>query len=206
MTSDLTIPAGRYTLLPVPHGHVATVVTYLEMQAPPAGHAASSLPGLALDRMAPADLDRYRRLYRAVGEDWVWFSRLRLDDAALAAIIGDPGVEVYAAMRDGAEIGLLELDRRDPADVELAFFGLVAGAVGRGIGRWLMEHAIALAWRAETKRFWVHTCTHDHPSALGFYRAAGFRPYAVALEALPDPRLDGTLRRDAAAHIPLIEP
>jgi GNAT superfamily N-acetyltransferase len=205
VTEPPVIPAGRYTLLPVPAGHIATVVTYLEMHAPPAGRAAPPAAGLTLDRMAAGDLDRYRRLIRAVGEDWLWFSRLRLDDAALAAIVGDPGVEVYAAVRGGAEIGILELDRRDPADVELAFFGLVAGAVGRGIGRWLIGRAIDLAWRPETRRFWVHTCTLDHPSALGFYRAAGFRPYAVALEAEPDPRLDGTLRRDAASHIPVIE-
>jgi hypothetical protein len=51
----------------------------------------------------------------------------------------------------------------------------------------------------------VHTCSFDAPGALGFYRGIGFRPLANALEFFPDPRLDGTLPREAAAHVPLIE-
>ena len=44
----------------------------------------------------------------------------------------------------------------------------------------------------------------DHPSALGFYRAQGFVPFARAVETFPDPRLTGHLPRDAAPHVPLL--
>jgi hypothetical protein len=53
---------------------------------------------------------------------------------------------------------------------------------------------------------WVHTCTLDHPGALGFYRRNGFAPFARAIETFADPRLLGILPRDAAPHAPLIDP
>jgi hypothetical protein len=49
---------------------------------------------------------------------------------------------------------------------------------------------------------WVHTCTLDHPAALGFYIKSGFTPFHRAIETFADPRLDGTLPVDAAPHVP----
>jgi len=150
--------------------------------------------------------DAYRTLFRRVGEPWLWFSRLVTADAALAAIIGDPAVEIFAVVdRAGIEVGLLELDFRVAGECEIAFFGLVPELAGKGHGRWLMGHALALGWRAGIERMWVHTCTLDHPAALGFYRSAGFTPFARAVETFADPRIAGVLPRDAAPHIPLIE-
>jgi hypothetical protein len=51
---------------------------------------------------------------------------------------------------------------------------------------------------------WVHTCTLDHPAALGFYRRNGFTPFARAIESFADPRLLGVLPADCAPQIPLI--
>jgi len=67
-----------------------------------------------------------------------------------------------------------------------------------------MAQALALGWRKDVSRLWVHTCTLDHPSALGFYRAQGFVPFARAVETFADPRLAGILPPDAAPQIPLI--
>ena len=71
--------------------------------------------------------------------------------------------------------GLLELDRREPPDIELAYFGVTPELTGQGAGRWLMHQAMTLAWRHRPRRFWVHTCTLDHPGALPFYIRSGFR-------------------------------
>lgn len=201
-------------LTPVPPGRIATVVTYLEMRAPPAP-AAEPTPAparggdLALWKVEKPEIAWYRDLYRRVGADWLWFSRLRMAEADLAAILHDPRVEVYALGGGGGGTdGLLELDRRgEPGDVELAFLGVAADQIGTGAGRFLMERAIELAWAPGTgaRRFWVHTCTLDHPSALGFYMKAGFVPYARAVEIADDPRLDGTLPRTAAPQVPIIE-
>ena len=67
-----------------------------------------------------------------------------------------------------------------------------------------MEAALEQAWTAGVGRVWLHTCTFDHPAAVRFYRARGFRPYKFAIEVSDDPRLTGHLPRDAAPHVPLI--
>jgi hypothetical protein len=51
----------------------------------------------------------------------------------------------------------------------------------------------------------VHTCTLDHPNALGFYLRSGFTPYARSVEIADDPRLHGVLPRSAAPHVPVME-
>jgi GNAT superfamily N-acetyltransferase len=100
---------------------------------------------------------------------------------------------------------LLELDFRAENECELVFFGLVREAIGRGVGRFMMDRAIALAWRRPIRRFWVHTCHFDHPAALAFYQRSGFQPYAFMVEIMDDPRLTGVLPRSAAPHVPSIE-
>jgi GNAT superfamily N-acetyltransferase len=161
---------------------------------------------LALHRVERPDLDAYRALFRRVGADWMWFSRLVMPDERLRQILTDPKVEIYTLYDGPAEIGLLELDFREEGQCELAFFGVVHEAIGQGAGRFLMDQAIEKAWARPIRRLWVHTCSFDHPSALGFYRRSGFRPYAYAVEVHDDPRLSGHLPRTAAPHIPLIEP
>lgn len=205
MSSLPDLPLG-YS--PVPPGHLASVVTYLEMLAPVPATSFKSAPRIALTlhRLGGADLDRYRALFRAVGTPWLWFSRLRMDDDTLRAILADDRVEAWAVCDRGRDVGLLELDFRTPGECELAFFGFVAEFVGTGAGRWLMHEAIARAWAQPIARFHVHTCTLDHPQAVAFYMRSGFQPCRRAVEVAPDPRLDGTLPRDTGAHAPLIEP
>jgi GNAT superfamily N-acetyltransferase len=195
------LPDG-YT--PLPDGKLAAVVTYLEMRTPPA--PATVAGEFTLRRAVEPDPDWYRRLFRAVGEDWLWFSRLRMTDAELSAILGDPRLDLYVLEHGAREVGLLELDRRTPPDIELSFFGVTPDMVGKGAGRWLIAQAIERAWAHHPRRFWLHTCTLDHPRALSFYVKAGFTAYSRAVEVSDDPRLTGDLPRDAAPQIPLIEP
>src|SRR4051812_46868461 len=77
----------------LPPGTVATIVTYLEMRQRPATPPASPPGGFALQPLR--DLERYRELFRRVGEPWLWFSRAILPDETLAAILSDPEVEPY---------------------------------------------------------------------------------------------------------------
>ena len=183
---------------------VATVVTTLVMTGRPRPRA---LPDAALrlvrwERPSP---DRYRTLFRRVGARWLWFSRLVMDDAALTAIVHDPAVEVYAAVdRAGIEVGMLELDFRHGAACEIGYFALVPELAGRGLGRWLMAQALGLAWRGGIERVWLHTCTLDHPHALGFYRAQGFVATKRTVETFTDPRVLGVLPADAAPQVPLL--
>ena len=59
-----------------------------------------------------------------IGTDWLWFSRLVMPDAEVDAAIIDPAGRGLRAGRDGRDEGLLELDRREPPDIELAYFRL----------------------------------------------------------------------------------
>ena len=201
---SLSGPALTVPLTPIPSGHIATIVTSLEMLDRPPLRPMPVSP-LRLVRWAAPDLAKYRALFRRVGEPWLWFSRLVMPDEEVRAIICDAKVEVFA-VEDiaGIEVGMLELDFREADTCELAYFGLVPELAGQGHGRWLMAQALALAWRKGVRRVWVHTCTLDHPSALGFYRAQGFVPYAQAVETFPDPRRTGHLTEGAAPHIPLL--
>lgn len=200
----ISLDLDGYTDLP--DGKVASVVTYLEMRERPQSGEGNERPDLTLHRVDVADTQWYRALFRRIGTNWLWFGRLKMLDDELTAILDDPAVEIFSLIRQGREVGLLELDFRDPANVELAYFGLVPEAIGGGIGHWLLDQAIELAWsRPETQRFWVHTCTLDAPTALNFYRRSGFQPYKRAVEVADDPRLAGHLTRDAAPQVPLIE-
>jgi GNAT superfamily N-acetyltransferase len=150
------------------------------------------------------DLRRYRALYRAVGEPWLWFSRARLSDSRLRSILEDVRVEPLAFQANGRDLGLIELDFRIAGQCELSFLGLLPEAIGQGFGRILIQEAIRRAFAKPIERLWLHTCTLDHPAALPFYIAAGLRPYRRAIEIAQDPRLTGELPRDAAPHLPVI--
>jgi GNAT superfamily N-acetyltransferase len=188
----------------VPAGKIAAVVTHLEMTELPALPSDPS-DAWTLRRVETPALDWYRELYRRVGEEWLWLSRTQMADAELAAIIQAPLIEIYALVHDDRDEGLLELDFRDAGQCEIAFFGVTAKLIGSGAGHWLMNRALERSWSRPIARLWVHTCTFDHPSALGFYRRAGFRPFRQQVEIANDPRLDGNVPREAARHVPIIE-
>jgi GNAT superfamily N-acetyltransferase len=191
-----------YTDLPA--GKIASVVTYLEMRQPPEITAESGSYGWVLTPHPVPDVGWYRRLFRTIGQDWLWFSRLQMTDEELRGIIHDSRIAVFALEFEGRETGILELDRREMPDIELAFIGLTHDLVGRGAGRFLMDRALQIAWSHHPDRVLVHTCTLDHPRALDFYRKAGFVPYKRAIEVADDPRIDGTLPRSAAPSIPIL--
>jgi len=188
-------------LVDVPRGHVAAVVTYLEMTDRPAATPIPDTP-LALERWGTVDPGRYRDLFRQVGAKWLWFSRLAMDDATLAANLA----EVHAVV-DGAgrEAGLLELDFRTKGECLIRFLGLVPRLAGQGHGRWLFARTLVLAWRPGIDVVRVHTCTLDHPAALPAYLRAGFKARRRAFETFPDPRLSSLLPRDCAPQVPLID-
>ena len=123
-----------------PH-KIAALVTFLVHDLGASGREVSLPAGFALERFGAEDLQPYRDLYRRVGADWLWFSRLRMPDDELREILGSPEVHALALVGPEGAIGLLELDFREVEAPELAFFGLVPAAVGGGFGRGLMGEA-----------------------------------------------------------------
>ncbi len=128
--------------------------------------------------------DLYRECYRTVGESYHWRDRWDWTDEELRAHLAQPEITLHVARRGrgrgrgGALVGWYEL-RRVPEDrsVEIAYFGLVPGAIGRGLGKHLLSCAVRDAWALQPARVWLHTCTLDHPAALPNYKKRGFVPY-----------------------------
>jgi GNAT superfamily N-acetyltransferase len=154
-----------------------TIITWLEMTVPPAKrHQLPLGVNAAILHAEKPQLSFYRFLQFQVGYPWNWETRLRLDDQTLAAAIHADTAEIYVLYLDGAPAGFYEVNRADPAVSDLAFFGLMPHAAGRGIGRWFLSRAIEACWASEPERVTVNTCTLDHPAALSLYQKLGFQP------------------------------
>jgi GNAT superfamily N-acetyltransferase len=153
---------------------VDVAVYYLEMLAPSHRFVPAPREGLTVLHVSSPTVPYYRSLYNAVGRDFYWLSRRKMSDEALAALLGDPRDELHVLHVEGSPGGFAELDRRQPQEIELVQFGLMPAFIGQGLGKWFLQWTIDKAWNYEPQRFWLHTCTLDHPAALPNYLKAGF--------------------------------
>ena len=94
----------------------------------------------------------------------------------LAAVVHDKATTVDVLYLDGAPGGFFELHRDDDNTMDLAYFGLLPEAQGRGLGKWFLKQAIDTVWTAGASRLTVNTCTLDHKGALPLYQKLGFHP------------------------------
>jgi GNAT superfamily N-acetyltransferase len=158
---------------------VEVLTTHLQMWGNHGQELAPAPDGVKVVHAKPPGVRFYRYLYDGVGAAWHWYDRRRWSDEQLAATVDDPKVEVHVAWKHGVPAGYVELDRREAKHCEIAYFGLFPEAIGGGLGTWLLRWAIREAWRDESlERLWVHTCSLDHPSALGVYQKCGFHAFA----------------------------
>jgi GNAT superfamily N-acetyltransferase len=193
----------------VPGGHLAAIVTALEMHAAPSGPLPETPAGYDLHQVPKPDPTWYRTLFRRIGEHWLWVSRLVMHKSELEAALSAPSTEVFAVVPTGRPIneaiGLAELSFARAGQCEIVYFGLERAHTGKGLGRWLMASMLQRAWREPgVERVWLHTCTLDDPAALAFYRRQGFVAYARQVEILRDPRVAGLFAPDVADHTPMI--
>ncbi len=156
---------------------VDVMVYYLEMFDHPQRTVPAPRDGLAVLHAQAASVPYYRFLYNVVGKDYHWLSRRDLSGPELASIIQDPRNELHVLHVDGSPAGFAELDRRQGDDIELVQFGLMSESIGQGLGRWFLQWTIDKAWSYQPRRFWLHTCTLDHPAALSLYKKAGFTQF-----------------------------
>lgn len=156
---------------------VDVTVYYLEMLAPVCRLIPAPRDGLSVLHVPSPTVPYYRSLYNAVGQKFYWLSRRKMSDDALAMLLGDPQVELHVLQVNGVPAGFAELDRRRPQEIELVQFGLLPEFIGQGLGKWFLQWTIDQAWSYEPKRFWLHTCTLDHPAALPNYLNSGFVQY-----------------------------
>lgn len=156
---------------------VDVTIYYLQMFSHVRRDIAAPRTGLSVIHARKPTVPYYRFLYNAVGKDYHWLYRGSLADADLAALIHNPLDEVHVLHVDGTPAGFAELDRRNNDDIELVQFGLMPEFIGQGLGKYFLQWTIDKAWSYQPKRFWLHTCTLDHPVALPNYQKAGFVLY-----------------------------
>lgn len=151
------------------------VRTYLEMTdravlAPAPAPSAE----VTLERSDDCPPALWRRLYADVGREYHWVERLRWSDDDIAHYLGDPRLELWILRERGEPAGYFELRGHDDGAVEIAYFGLLPHAIGRGLGKFMLTRAIERAWDRGATRVWLHTSSLDHSSALSNYLARGF--------------------------------
>ncbi len=166
-------------VLKKPGQRVRYTVTHLEMTerpATPIPHVPTGSP-LALIAAENPPVGYFLYLYSAVGADYEWTDWLDATRQQQEAFINDPKVELFTLMVDGWPGGFFVLDTRQPGTCDLAIFGLVPQAIGRGLSAWFLGCAIHMGWeRPGVTRMTVSTNTLDHPRALALHQRMGFVP------------------------------
>lgn len=166
---------------------VPVVTTSLELLAPP-GPPRPTPDGARLERVRDPTPELGRFLYASVGGGWHWHERLSWSWTRWHDWLRRDDLQLWLASLDGQPAGYFEIERQEQGrQVELVYFGLLPAFIGRGLGGWLLDQALAQAWAWGPERVWVHTCSLDHPGALDTYRSRGFRVFEVeeSVEDLP---------------------
>ncbi|HJW38932.1 MAG TPA: GNAT family N-acetyltransferase [Candidatus Udaeobacter sp.] len=164
------------------------VTTYLDMRSPAQLRPKKvTSDKWRVTRLKPSDSGwRFNReMYFRVGEQWHWIDKRSWTDEQWKEYAAGPELRTFAAYYDGTLAGYYELRSNAEGGVEIAYFGLLPGFIGRGLGSALLTSAIEEAWSPESirgiapQRVWVHTCNRDHPQALANYQARGMVVYKV---------------------------
>lgn len=147
-------------------------VTFLEMHEPKAFPAPLANTHFEL-LPKPISVNEYRKYYYGVGEKYYWLDRMVMPDEELLEKINAPNVDIFIFKVNNQIAGYIEFAREEKY-VEILYFGLLPGFIGKGMGKYFLQWVIAKAWSYQPKWMQLNTCTLDHPNALSAYKKAGF--------------------------------
>jgi ribosomal protein S18 acetylase RimI-like enzyme len=121
-------------------------------------------------------IDICKFFYKEVGRDFFWRDRLKWRDQDWLDYINNDFFKLYILKYNNKFAGYYEL-LYDPknSSMEIPYFGIFKEFYGKGIGGYLLTHAILSSFEQKINKVWVHTCTLDHPNALKNYLARGMR-------------------------------
>jgi GNAT superfamily N-acetyltransferase len=160
------------------------ITTYLEMTDPADLNPAPAVPGLALRRL-DTDSPLVRSVQARVGENHGWGAAARTEEQWEEHLAARPQRQYWLITFEDAPAGVAYLQPGTGGNVEITAFGLLPAYLGKGLGGYALTLALRQAWATEpldaptARRVWLHTCTEDHPHALGNYQKRGMRPYRV---------------------------
>jgi GNAT superfamily N-acetyltransferase len=154
--------------------------TYLEMRDPESLNAAvCDDPRVGLEQIADCPASLFRYLYTEVGRNYHWIDRLGWTDEEIVTHVNRPEVSLWLLTQDDGPAGYFELCGCEDGSIEIAYFGLLPGFIGRGLGKYLLSRAVTQAWASGANRIWLHTCTLDDPAAMPNYLKRGFTPFKM---------------------------
>lgn len=122
----------------------------------------------------PCDVERFRELYKRIGEKWHWTDRNAWSDERLAKELANPDLYTWELLVGEELAGFFQLEKQAGPVVEIVYFGLTPEFIGKGFGGAMLTKAVDEAWGLGTENVWLHTCTLDSPMAMGNYEARGF--------------------------------
>ena len=179
-------------------------VTYMARETPPEETPPPApVSGITFNHKADISVDAYRNLHRMVGENWLWWERLALDDAALGILIFHPDTDIYTLRVDGELAGFVEIDCSKAKAPAIRYFGLMPDFIGKRLGGFMMESLLHRVSQPPVRQVTLDTCDLDHPAAIDFYRRHQFKETSTEVQSAEDPRMAGILPKIAAPHIPL---
>lgn len=158
-----------------------TTVTSLQLSERPPRMAPppAAAEAILVEEITNIPLERYRALYRAVGEAHHWTSRL-LPDAELRREIHKPGMHIFVATSGTKCVGWFEIETRaEIGESRIVHFGVMPEFRGRGLADFLLSQAIQAGFSDGVSCVSIETNTLDHPAALPLYLKHGFQPYAT---------------------------
>ena len=152
--------------------------TYLEMRDPgELQSACSDDPRIRIEQQRDCSVSFFRYLYAEVGRKYRWMDRLPWTDEQIRAYLQSLEISFWLMTYDDAPAGYFELRKCEDGSTEIAYFGLLPGFLGRGLGKHLLTWATKQAWAMGTNRVWLHTCTLDDKAAMPNYLKRGFQPF-----------------------------
>jgi len=152
---------------------------YLEMKSASSLKGKNEPNGLKIYECEVKQFQVSRFLYQFIGGAWEWTDKLPWSDEQWKSYAENDNLRTWIAYCKGSPAGYYELQKQG-GDVEILYFGLAPGFIGKGFGGYFLTQAIKSAWEWKgANRVWVHTCTLDHPGALQNYKARGMEVYKV---------------------------
>ena len=96
-----------------------------------------------------------------------------MPDEELFQKINAHNIDIFVFYVNNGPAGFIEFVKEEDL-VEIVYFGLLPGFIGKGFGNYFLQWVIAKAWSYQPKWIQLNTCTLDHPNALNTYKKAGF--------------------------------
>ncbi len=152
------------------------VITHLELAKPDFSPKRSARQGVSFAHVSSPIPELNRFFYAAIGGRWFWLERRSWTLAQWSDYLADnQRIETWVLSVDGVPAGYVELDRKDPESVEIAYLGLLSSFIGGGLGAHLLTEACERAFAIGAHRVLLNTCNLDHPKARANYEARGFK-------------------------------